>query len=184
MSSSCPKSSWVLSLCCPVVLQSCCPIVILVGGHICAARCCCCCCMSAVVFGCLLFCVVVVPCLFVCRACQLLLVYAASSFLFFVSSCALCPVSCVLSCVLCSNLIAVGTAHMSHSARERLSLRSGVGLGTGIGLAVDCGRDRLDFQSKCSAREQFLPPRPCRTFFPRPLYWAFLILVNKILSNF
>lgn len=96
----------------------------------------------------------------------------------------LCPLPCVLSCVLCSNLIAVGTAHMSHSARERLSLRRGVGLGTGIGLAVDCGRDRLDFQSKCSAREQFLPPRPCRTFFPRPLYWAFLILVNKILSNF
>lgn len=155
---------------------------------------CCCCCMSAVVFGCLLFCVVVVPCLFVCRACQLLLVYAASSFLFSLFL-QLCPLPCVL-CVLCVILRPVfkfnccgNCTHepLSQSERLRLRLRHGVGLGLGtdIGFArVDCGRDRLDFQSKCSAREQLHSRHAPVSYVPSPLYWAFLILVNKILSNF
>lgn len=103
----------------PSPAESCCPIVILVGGHICP-------CpdqpypappsMSAVVFGSLLFCVVVVPCaLFVCLSSMSTSPRLFLQFSFFLLHSVLCPVSCVLSRVLCSNLIAVGTAHMSQT---------------------------------------------------------------------
>lgn len=97
---------------------SCCPIVILVGGHICpcpAPPCPACLRLSlAASFFAQLLCLV--PCLFVCRACQLLLVYFYSfSFFLLLLHSVLCPVSCVLSRVLCPNLIAVGTAHMSQT---------------------------------------------------------------------
>lgn len=109
----------------------------------------------------------------------------------------LCPLPCVL-CVLCVILRPVfkfnccgNCTHEPLSQSERLRLRLrlrhgvGLGLGTDIGFArVDCGRDRLDFQSKCSAREQLHSRHAPVSYVPSPLYWAFLILVNKILSNF
>lgn len=83
----------------PSPAESCCPIVILVGGHICP-------CpaqpcpgqpsMSAVVFGSLLFCVVVVPCaLFVCLSSMSTSPRLFLQFSFFFVA------QCTLPCVLC-----------------------------------------------------------------------------------
>lgn len=187
MSSSCPKSSWVLSLCrCPHSYPGrrahmCCLLVLLLLMHVC---------------GCLWLPPFLRSCcaLFVClpsmsTASRLWSIFF-SFFLFFLQ---LCPLPCVL-CVLCVILRPVfkfnccgNCTHEPLSQSERLRLRHGVGLGLGtdIGFArVDCGRDRLDFQSKCSAREQLHSRHAPVSYVPSPLYWAFLILVNKILSNF
>lgn len=159
------------------------PIVILVGGHICAACYCCCSCLLLLlhVCGCLWLPPFLRSCcaMFVClpsmstasRLCRIFF-----SFFLFFCSCALCPVSCVscvLSCVLCSNLIAVGTAHMSHSARARGSgSDSDTGSHSDLELTLDSlesiadATDWIFNQNALPGSSYTAATPPCRTFPP------------------